>query len=486
MSVRSFEPISPSRDITTTRTFLHEVIPITGSIMSGTYTDGDTETNIKNFTHGMFQSVYDYPYLSSSANHIFDLTAGYTAESSLSASSNTQNNKKINMYNQFAQTLLGYTGSGNNIRQFESDLTLDQVNQMQDVFIISLSRLLTKDEIKKGSFQMTVGRGAHGSAFDSEPATTTFTFSDKPNEETTITLLDSDGTTAVFEIDSDDDSSSSNHHVVVSGSGAGGTAGARTATALGNAINGVAALDMTAAIDGAKLTITQGTTGTDGNTNITLSNSTNWNACTSVNVGSAFAGGTDTDLTLYDATAQVDGTGVINCDGGDMAILHTSSDASIGDIGYGAIFYQAGVVVLSSSVFANVAEFGSANQFIGGADSNVSLTAEQTLVQSSISGTCDALRHRIKNLQFNNTTELNSTVYFCRAPTNKFNYSSNPTYLSGSKIRIKNVSTDNPVAYVTTVGLYNAANELLAVAKLSEPLRKSVDNELTIRVRLDY
>ena len=49
----------------------------------------------------MFQSVYDYPYLSSSANHIFDLTVGYAANSAISASSNIQNAKKINMYNQF-------------------------------------------------------------------------------------------------------------------------------------------------------------------------------------------------------------------------------------------------------------------------------------------------------------------------------------------------------------------------------------------------
>ena len=65
-------------DKTTTRTLLHEAIPATGSIMSGTYTEGgSTETSIKNYAHGMFQSVYDYPYLSSSANKIFDLTYGY-------------------------------------------------------------------------------------------------------------------------------------------------------------------------------------------------------------------------------------------------------------------------------------------------------------------------------------------------------------------------------------------------------------------------
>ena len=67
-----------NNDITSTRTLLHESIPITGSIVSGTYNQGSTttETNIKNFSHGLFQSVYDYPFLSSSANHIFDLTLG--------------------------------------------------------------------------------------------------------------------------------------------------------------------------------------------------------------------------------------------------------------------------------------------------------------------------------------------------------------------------------------------------------------------------
>ena len=51
---------------------------------------------------------------------------------------------------------------------------------------------------------------------------------------------------------------------------------------------------------------------------------------------------------------------------------------------------------------------------------------------------------------------------------------------------MKERASDRPISYVTTVGLYNAANELLAVAKLSEPLKKTIDNELTIRVRLDY
>jgi len=69
---------------------------------------------------------------------------------------------------------------------------------------------------------------------------------------------------------------------------------------------------------------------------------------------------------------------------------------------------------------------------------------------------------------------------------NEFNYSTNPTYLSGSKIRVKTTSTDTPVAYITTVGLYNDNNELMGVGKLSEPLKKTPDTEFTIRARLDY
>jgi len=111
---------------------------------------------------------------------------------------------------------------------------------------------------------------------------------------------------------------------------------------------------------------------------------------------------------------------------------------------------------------------------------------ENVFTGSNITGAADALRHRIQNLQYNNTTELNSTVYFCRAAANEFNYSSNPTYLSSSQIVMKNERTDTPACYFTTVGLYSADNELLAVAKLSEPLKKDPTNELTLRVRLDY
>ena len=111
----SFKTIEP-KDIVSTRNLLHEAIPITGTIVSGTYADN----NIKNYSHGMFQSVYDYPYLSSSANHIVDLTCGYSSVSGLSGAASDQNAKKINIYNEMAQVLAGFDESGN-VRRFDED-----------------------------------------------------------------------------------------------------------------------------------------------------------------------------------------------------------------------------------------------------------------------------------------------------------------------------------------------------------------------------
>ena len=155
----NYEVINPNTDVATTKTLLHEVIPLTGTIVSGTYGTWPNDDNIKNYSHGMFQSVYDYPYLSSSANHIFDLTVGFDESSPLSGSaSSVQEKKKINMYNQFSQVLLGYTGSDNTVRLFEGDLTLDQSGfVMRETIFVNLSRLLTKDQIKKGSVSISLG-----------------------------------------------------------------------------------------------------------------------------------------------------------------------------------------------------------------------------------------------------------------------------------------------------------------------------------------
>jgi len=359
MPVQNYENLDAS-DVTTTRTMLHEVIPLTGTIVSGSYTD----LNVKNYSHGMFQSVYDYPYLSSSANHIFDITCGYDETSGLSGSASIQNAKKINIYNQMSQVLLGYTGStADGVRKFESDLILDGAGVMKEVVFINFSRLLIKDQIKKGSFSISLGTDDFATPFATKRRT------------------------------------------------------------------------------------------------------------------------------LADISASAT-AGTVNTNGGDYGLLRQTAGADLGDGSnqvFGVVFYQAGIVVLTGSVFALKETTGSAlSDYYQDPNDGKSRTFVDALTGSAISGNCDAIRHRIHNISFNNTTEINSKIYFCRVPHNKYNYSSNPTYTSGSKIRVKEVASDTPRSYITTVGLYSSDNLLLATAKLSEPLMKDPTNEILLRVRLDY
>ena len=91
---------------------------------------------------------------------------------------------------------------------------------------------------------------------------------------------------------------------------------------------------------------------------------------------------------------------------------------------------------------------------------------------------------------FQNVTNINSTLLFCRATADEFNYSSNPTYVdSDGKIVVIDdgqEDTQRAFSFVTTVGMYDANDNLLAVAKLSRPIEKNDEKDLTVRVRLDF
>ena len=87
----------------------------------------------------------------------------------------------------------------------------------------------------------------------------------------------------------------------------------------------------------------------------------------------------------------------------------------------------------------------------------------------------------------NSEETITSDFVFIRARNSEFNYSENPSYISGSTGEvIYDYFINNPQTYMTTVGLYNDSNELLAVAKLSKPLNKDFTKEALIRVKLDF
>ena len=83
--------------------------------------------------------------------------------------------------------------------------------------------------------------------------------------------------------------------------------------------------------------------------------------------------------------------------------------------------------------------------------------------------------------------KVTSTHYFVRATNKNFNFSNNPTFVTGSTGTFLHASMlRNPSVYITTIGMYDERNRLLAVAKLSKPLLKSFNREALIKVKLDY
>ena len=322
----------------------------------------------------MFQSVYDYPYQSSSANHVFDITQGIHPDAGLGTSTDTYYAKRKNVYNQMAQVLVGHDVNGE-VRRFDIDGDLTGGTKYNNVFFLIFARLLGKDEIKKGSFSLSLG-------------TTPAFNADKVSMHASLIKISDTGAETNYKVNS--------------------PAGE------------------------------------------------------------------------YGILSAENQTGADGLDAG----VNTAAEKRCG-----LIFYQAGIVVITTDIFENGFE-GALNGGYLGTTCNMNATPQSMDVllgaNASMDAVSDAIRKRISNISFSNTTELNSTIYFCRVGHNDFNYSSNPTYLENSKVRVKNKSTDAPVSYITTVGLYSADNEMLAVAKLSEPLRKDPTNDITLRVRLDY
>lgn len=159
--------------------------------------------------------------------------------------------------------------------------------------------------------------------------------------------------------------------------------------------------------------------------------------------------------------------------GGDYAPLKYNGTGSE----VGQVWYNAGVVVLHPDT-----AWGAVSTWSG----------TKTLVNAQVSGcinnVVDGVRTHLEQIAFNNQTNLQSSVYFCRAFNNEFNYSSNPTFIDSSGLILvtsgSNILTTR--TYITTIGLYDENDNLLAVGKVNKPVLKSPETEAVFRLRLDY
>lgn len=153
--------------------------------------------------------------------------------------------------------------------------------------------------------------------------------------------------------------------------------------------------------------------------------------------------------------------------------------------GFGLFYPDMGVLLLNPlAISASVGnEVSAASSSVAGVYQN--LTGSRALIRCMNKGgvtpsTNDGFVAR-------RTENVSTSHYFVRANNREFNFSNNPSFVTGSVGQFTQTLFENdPHVYITTVGLYDDSNELIAVAKTSTPVEKSFDKEIAIRVKLDF
>jgi len=158
---------------------------------------------------------------------------------------------------------------------------------------------------------------------------------------------------------------------------------------------------------------------------------------------------------------------------GSNGSAHTPSAASTY---YGFMFPDLNIVVLKASGSNSVYNFVPALVKTVAANFN-EVKLYQSIVASAIAG---------NPLKAQSAETVSSRYFFTRVKNSDFNYTTNPSIIDSNGNLLYTSLVNNPQTYITTVGLYNDNNELLAVAKLSKPLVKDFTKEALVRIKLDY
>jgi len=148
---------------------------------------------------------------------------------------------------------------------------------------------------------------------------------------------------------------------------------------------------------------------------------------------------------------------------------------------YGYLYPDSDIIILNPTALGK--------QFVqGGINFNPTVNAPGTnnniptqfynLISASASGS--------QGFQLQSAEDVSAHFFFTRVKNQDFNYTTNPSIIDANGNLIYSTLINNPQTFITTVGLYNDQNELLAVAKLSRPLVKDFTKEALIKVKLDY
>jgi hypothetical protein len=175
-------------------------------------------------------------------------------------------------------------------------------------------------------------------------------------------------------------------------------------------------------------------------------------------------------------------SGSLNLGTQNEATVKNTTDPTSGQ-GYGLFYPERGIIILNPTAVGNVvgSVFNENFQTVGTLIPSYSTAADQENHKR--------IYHAIragKDFDARRTENVSTQHFFVRATNREFNYSNNPTYLDADGFFTEPTFETDPQTFITTIGLLNDANECVAVAKTSQPIVKSFDKEVLIKVKLSF
>ena len=163
--------------------------------------------------------------------------------------------------------------------------------------------------------------------------------------------------------------------------------------------------------------------------------------------------------------------------------LGTENDATVNTTtasnneGYGLFYPDRGIIILNPSALQDTVGSVDGGSLVGNEGVTTEAKNHERLYQAINAG---------GDFQARRTENVSTQHFFVRATNREFNYSNNPTYVNANGTFAETSFETDPRSYITTVGLMNDANEMIAVAKTSQPIEKSFDKEVLIKVKLSF
>ena len=502
----------------------------------------------QNITSSLYQTVFDQSFALGTANPLFDITIGSLLEESGSTltvngissglsrdaggkiigfnsdGSNPMMREKINVYRQFAQNLLGdadaafflphsATAEAEGLND-AGRKTGTLAKKIKGAVFICFRRLFTRDNIHKGSFGLKLHKSAVRTYSDFLGTDSTGTAKTNLDSEVTDSLASSESNT-LYVID---DALSATNLTISPIAGEVSTLKDASGNHVGVIFydSGIIVLDAERSFDVDQLIR---------------------GVINSVSTADAFLGGADRDDEKFVAYGKINSGDPLKYFypvylnqntandrtrlGGGSANFSVFLEEGDANTNIAIPLYMPNTLPSTSSTTSGTETRPSAldlkypllvtgSNIVGSSDYYTSVTngshkipSGSSLLNDSFypglwtSGTIDEVLDHIcttrfgrgnnSSMTFRNETFINSSFIFCRAAPTQLNYSTNPTYTDdkGDIVAIDK-DTNDTFSYVTTIGLYDAAGELLAVAKTSRPIEKNPETDLSIRIRLDY